>query len=156
MKASLGAPKYKQLKRYTKEFASGDLRPDAYVDHCAALFAAGYGDADFWDFVPALLMSFPNQADARRAMDYMENLKRMQNGARNAESTTSARMVSTTASSPSGGWNAAPELVPEPATMAPPSSSSSRWTSEPYAVNPITAETFVARVCGASAPTRRR
>ena len=76
MKTSLGNAKFKQLKRYTKDFASGDMRPDAYVDQAAALFDRGYGDVDFWTYLPALIESCPNQNAVNQAQQYMQGLKR--------------------------------------------------------------------------------
>lgn len=122
MKASMGTAKYKQLKRHTKEFASGDLEPDSYVDHCASLFDGGYNDTDFWAFVPALLESFPNQLDASKALNYMDNLKRMRNGALNSEAHR-ANVPPTVKKS--SNWNATPSLVPEPRA---PSAAASGWT----------------------------
>mmetsp|Transcript_30448 Transcript_30448/g.50252 ORF Transcript_30448/g.50252 Transcript_30448/m.50252 type:complete len:845 (-) Transcript_30448:191-2725(-) len=96
MKASLGVMKYKDLKSLTRQFASDGLVPQAYVDHAAALFDDGYGDADFWNFVPPLLLSCPNQSSAATALRYMEDL-----GA-----SISARAVP----APSISWSASPSL----------------------------------------------
>jgi len=85
MKAALG-PKYKELKNFTKDFVSGELQPDAYVDHCAALFQQGYADPHFWRFVPTLVESCPDLYASAQALRYMETLKKMRNGALNAES----------------------------------------------------------------------
>ena len=78
MKASLGPNKYKQLKRLTKEFATGDLSPEGYVDHSAALFDRGYADTDFWSYLPSLLESCPNQDSAQNALRYMTSIQRQQ------------------------------------------------------------------------------
>jgi len=91
MKASLGPAKYKQLKKLTKEFASGELAPDAYVDHSAALFDHGYGDQDFWIFLPTLLASCPNEHEANQASNYMDNLRRLRSGAITAESVSQSK-----------------------------------------------------------------
>lgn len=85
IKAYLGPPKYKQLKKYTKEFAASELAPDAFVDHAASLFEQGYGDNYFWAFLPSLIESCPNEMAAAQALSYMENLRRLKNGAANAE-----------------------------------------------------------------------
>jgi hypothetical protein len=78
MKATLG-PKYKELKRLTKEFAIGGLGSQAYVDMAASLFDRGYADPHFWTFLPALLAGCPNQDKSRSALTYMENLKQTKN-----------------------------------------------------------------------------
>ena len=76
MKASLGPNKFKQLKRITKSFADGQVSPEGYVDQSAALFDRGYGDQDFWSFLPALLESCPNEEGAQHALKYMASLRR--------------------------------------------------------------------------------
>jgi hypothetical protein len=78
MKASLGPNKYKELKRLTKGFATGDLSPEGYVDHSAALFDRGYADTDFWSYLPSLLESCPNQDSAQHALRYMTSIQRQQ------------------------------------------------------------------------------
>ena len=78
MKASLGPNNFKRLKKLTKSFAEGQLSPEGYVDQSAALFERGYGDADFWVFLPSLLESCPNQQGSETAMNYMASLKRQQ------------------------------------------------------------------------------
>jgi hypothetical protein len=75
MKASLGSKKFKHLKRMTREFAEGQLSPDAYVDQSAALFDRGYGDKDFWSFLPSLIESCPNEQGSEQALRYMSSLK---------------------------------------------------------------------------------
>lgn len=89
MKASLGPNKFKQLKRLTKSFAEDQLSPEGYVDQSAALFDRGYGDSDFWSFLPSLLESCPNQGGAERAQIYMASLSHQQ-FARNMSSSTPA------------------------------------------------------------------
>jgi hypothetical protein len=75
MKASLGSKTFKHLKRMTREFAEGQLPPDAYVDQSAALFDRGYGDKDFWSFLPSLIESCPNEQGSEQALRYMSSLK---------------------------------------------------------------------------------
>jgi hypothetical protein len=89
MKASLGPTKYKQLKNLTKEFATDSLAPVAFVDHAASLFDGGYGDSEFWNFVPALLLSCPNQTSAANALRYMEGLRASATSHKSQSSTTS-------------------------------------------------------------------
>jgi hypothetical protein len=109
VKGKLGPANFKKLKNYTKQFAAGELLPDSYVDRAASVFPDGYADADFWKFVPALVASSPAR-DRDAALRYMDNLKRMRNGALNAESmvraSTSAAVVS-------------PGLMVPPAVRAP-------------------------------------
>lgn len=76
MKASLGPNKFKQLKRLTKSFAEDQLSPEGYVDQSAALFDRGYGDQDFWKFLPSLLESCPNSEGSQHALKYMTSLRR--------------------------------------------------------------------------------
>ena len=101
MKAKLGSVKYKELKNLTKEFVVESIAPDAYVGHAASLFENGYGDSDFWSFVPSLLMSCPNESNANQAIRYMEHLR--------ASSQLSIAKVS-----------ALPSWSPPPAVMAAP------------------------------------
>jgi hypothetical protein len=75
MKASLGSKKFKQLKRMTREFAEEQLPPESYVDQSAALFDRGYGDKDFWSFLPSLIESCPNEQGSEQALNYMSSLK---------------------------------------------------------------------------------
>jgi len=96
IKASLGAPKYKELKKLTKEFAVDALAPQEYVEKAAVLFD---GDEDFWGFVPGLLMSCPNENSAGEALRYMEELKVAQ-----MTSTLAATTTSTT-------WSSSPAAV---------------------------------------------
>ena len=98
MKASLGLSNYKDLKNLTKQFASDELAPDAYVDRAAALFEGGYGDSDFWIFLPALLVSCPNQTSAAQALRYVDDLR-------------AAHQASTAPSVTSTNWTAPPPLT---------------------------------------------
>lgn len=112
MKATLGSTKYKELKRMTAEFAGGSLDGQSYVDTAASLFDRGYADSDFWKFLPSLLASCPNEYDAQRALQYMEDLKRARNAAAHAET---ARL----APAPSGsGWKAPPSVKAAPSAPA--------------------------------------
>mmetsp|Transcript_11584 Transcript_11584/g.32073 ORF Transcript_11584/g.32073 Transcript_11584/m.32073 type:complete len:862 (-) Transcript_11584:68-2653(-) len=123
LKATLGKQKYKELKRLTGEFANDSLTGDAYVDMVAALFEHGYGDADFWSAVPSLIESCPASPSERaKALTYMDHLKRMKNGAMNAESSTSTSKPTTTATT--NNWSAQPSI---PAAPPPSSSSSGSW-----------------------------
>jgi len=84
MKASLGTKTYKQLKALTRDFATDSIDPDAYVEQTAILFG---GDNDeFFRFVPALLMSCPNEDSAAKALRYIEDLR----GAQIASTTKSS------------------------------------------------------------------
>jgi hypothetical protein len=94
MKATLGPVNYKKLKGLTKDFAMDELAADAYVDHAAALFDQGYSDPDFWNFLPCLLESCPNEFTANQALQYMDNKKRMGNGAVNVNANAEPAMAS--------------------------------------------------------------
>jgi hypothetical protein len=106
VKGKLGPANFKKLKNYTKQFAAGELLPDSYVDHAASVFQDGYADADFWKFVPALVSSSPAR-DRDAALRYMDNLKRMRNGALNAESMRSSTTNAVAVVSPVSGVPAA-------------------------------------------------
>jgi hypothetical protein len=104
MKASLGPKNFKQLKRLTKNFAQEQLSPEGYVDQAAALFDRGYGDPDFWSFLPSLLLSCPNQDSSKHALKYMNSLKRQQyHSSDQAPRSASAVAVATSRAS----WNGA-------------------------------------------------
>jgi hypothetical protein len=105
MKASLGPNKFKQLKRLTKDFSESNLSPEGYVDQCAALFDRGYGDADFWSFLPSLLESCPNEDGAENALNYMQSLRR-QHASRNY--TASNTSTAAAAATQSTGWSGGP------------------------------------------------
>ena len=108
IKATLGPNKYKQLKRYTQDFASGSLSPEGYVDQSAALFDLGYGDVDFWNFLPLLIESCPNTDAAEHAERYMQSLQRQH---RNRTATSAPTTVSTTTPSTSTSWGNPSALV---------------------------------------------
>ncbi|KAI2489012.1 zinc finger protein [Fragilaria crotonensis] len=86
----------KKNSNLTKQFAADEIAPEAYVDRAAALFDSGYGDSDFWHFLPALLISCPNQTSAGQALRYVDDLR-------------SAHQAST-APSPTTSWTAPPPL----------------------------------------------
>jgi hypothetical protein len=127
IKAKLGTNKYKELKNLTREFAVDAISPDAYVDHAASLFENGYGDSDFWAFVPSLLMSCPNESNANRAIRYMDNLR--------ATSQSTIAKVSTPA-----GWQAPASVKAAPkSTMATSTAAASTpsWQAPPATVRPV-------------------
>ena len=115
IKATLGTTRYKQLKSLTKEFAADTLAPDAYVDHVAMLFDAGYADHDFWSFLPSLLDSCPNESSAREAKRYM-NQKRLN---------PMGGMASSANASSTGGWSTKPNMATATAATTTPSAASS-------------------------------
>ena len=114
IKATLGTTRYKQLRSLTKEFAADALAPDAYVDHVAMLFDAGYADHDLWSFLPSLLDSCPNESSAREAKRYMDQLRlnQLSGMASNANATSM------------GGWSTTKPSVAA-ATAATPAAASS-------------------------------
>ena len=123
MKASLGLTNYKELKNLTKQFASDELAPDAYVDRAAALFEGGYGDIDFWLFLPALLVSCPNQTSAGQALRYVDDLR-------------AAHEASTAPSAPSTSWTAPPPLA-APGNNVPAAAYSSSLVAPRAAIRPV-------------------
>jgi hypothetical protein len=60
IKGIMGQAKYKKLKQHTKEFGSGDIDPDTYVEVSVSLFDNGYTDVNFWLIVPSLIESCPH------------------------------------------------------------------------------------------------
>jgi len=75
MKQLLGQEKYKQLKRNTKDFASGSLDPESYVTMAMSLFAQGIKDPALWEYIPNLISSCPNESNNKRALRYLESLR---------------------------------------------------------------------------------
>jgi hypothetical protein len=75
MKLTLGSQKYKTLKGYTKQFASNSLDPETYVTSCASLFENGIQNHSFWEFIPDLIATCPNESRTKRAGRYLENLR---------------------------------------------------------------------------------
>jgi hypothetical protein len=132
MKATLGSTRYKKLKGLTRDFASDEMPADAYVDHSAALFDDGYGDPDFWSFLPCLLESCPNEFTANQALQYMDNLKRMKNGAMNAE----AQLASNASRQyPANNWSATNSSVSAaPASSQQAVGNGGGWSSMPSGV----------------------
>eukprot|EP00934_Nitzschia_sp_Nitz4_P008822 Nitzschia sp. Nitz4//scaffold53_size117307//25868//28369//NITZ4_003760-RA/size117307-processed-gene-0.5-mRNA-1//1//CDS//3329554175//8812//frame0 len=115
LKGVLGANKFKQLKRLTRELAEGTVRPDAYVDHAAALFQKGYGDPDFLEFLPALLDSCPFPEVAEQALIYLTGIQQVtQEQSRPATFQVAAKMPVT----PSWGGNS--QMARENVLKAPP------------------------------------
>lgn len=74
VKATIGAVKFKQLRRYTKDFADGTMSPEDYVESAATLFEGGANDTGFWAFVPAVLETCPDAGAARRAARHLDRL----------------------------------------------------------------------------------
>lgn len=75
IKAALGPANFKSLKSFTKNFASDEIEPEAYVDQAAALFDKGFNDPNFLSFVPALLASCPNESSAEQAISYIHQTR---------------------------------------------------------------------------------
>jgi hypothetical protein len=67
----MGQAKYKKLKQHTKEFGSGDIDPDTYVEVSASLFDNGYTDVNFWLIVPSLIESCPHVSSRSAAQRYL-------------------------------------------------------------------------------------
>lgn len=75
LKLTLGSVGYKKLKTLTKSFASGSTSPEKYVEEAAALFDRGLSDESFWEFVPDLIRSCPNQNGVNSAMRHLEAVR---------------------------------------------------------------------------------
>jgi hypothetical protein len=102
MKNSLGQAKYKELKKLTKSFASNELDPESYVTSTISLFDKGMEDPIFWETVPSLISSCPNESSSKRAKRYLESLRYpvlLNQASGNKKST------STKTSSGGGGWS---------------------------------------------------
>jgi len=120
MKIALGPTKYKQLKSYTKDFAKGTLDPESYVSSSLSLFERGVEDPCFWEFVPSLIASVPNESSSKRATRYLESLRYplLQNEA-------SITSTNNSKSDKGGSWSNTPGSLKN----APPSLSSSSSTT---------------------------
>lgn len=122
MKASLGPKRFKQLKKFTREFAEDNLSPEGYVDQSAALFDRGYGDPDFWSFLPSLLESCPNEDASDRASNYMASIRRQQFAVKQQQQQHQRKTNPTAGKSSWGGANksAANNIMrPPPPSLAP-------------------------------------
>ncbi|KAL3807636.1 hypothetical protein ACHAXA_004411 [Cyclostephanos tholiformis] len=75
LKELLGAARYKRLRNATRDFASGMIRPERYVDEAASLFDNGISDGAFWDNIPQLICDIPNAEAANGAMVYLESIR---------------------------------------------------------------------------------
>ena len=81
LKSLLGS-RYKQLKKLTKDFASGNTPPETYINEAASLFEQGLSDKAFWENIPPLIQGIPNESAVNHAMQHLDSLKaanRMQN-----------------------------------------------------------------------------
>jgi len=88
LKQLLGS-KYKQLKKLTKDFASGTTPPETYINEAASLFEQGLSDKAFWDNIPPLIQGIPNESAVNLAMQHLDSLRaanQMQNMNFNASS----------------------------------------------------------------------
>lgn len=101
MKNSLGQAKYKELKKLTKSFASNELDPESYVTSTICLFDKGMEDPIFWETVPSLISSCPNESSSKRANRYLESLRYPMLINQASENKKSA----STNTSNSGGWS---------------------------------------------------
>ncbi|CAB9501245.1 protein ligase HEL2 [Seminavis robusta] len=146
MQASLGPAKYKKLKKLTRDFATGDLEPDSYVDQAAALFEQGYGDPDFWKTFPALVSSCPSDSSVNEALRYMESLRTRYSKAPPAPAPRLTSAPRPAASS----WNAAPpDLTPESfPTMSPASTGRAPAAASGWGGGPSLAAVSSARPAG--------
>jgi hypothetical protein len=102
MKSALGQPKYKELKKLTKSFATSELDPESYVSSALSLFDKGIEDSNFWAFVPNLISSCPNESSSKRAMRYLDSVRYplMQ-----TQSNTSTSRAAVAKSGGGGGWS---------------------------------------------------
>jgi len=77
LKSILGPSNYKILKKFTVQFASNRMAYEQYIDQCATCFPEGKKDADFWNFVPVLVESCPDEGDGRniKALEYLATIR---------------------------------------------------------------------------------
>ena len=77
LKSILGPTNYKKLKKLTIDFASNVLAHEQYIDQAAETFPEGKKDADFWNFMPALIESCPDEGDGRnnKTFEYMATVR---------------------------------------------------------------------------------
>jgi len=102
MKLVLGPAKYKNLKKLTKSLASNELDPETYVTSSAALFDGGIKDPSYWEFIPNLISTIPNQSHSKRALRYLETLKYSSDQVNSSKLSSNNRDKSAT----NGGWSA--------------------------------------------------
>ena len=79
LKQLLGTVQYKKLRKATKEFASGTMTPEQYVDLAASFFDHGFRDEAFWDNIPSLIRDIPNAAAVNGAMWYLDETRVVNN-----------------------------------------------------------------------------
>ena len=72
LKSHLTKDSYKQLKKFTKDFANSRIEAEVYVQNSAVLFN-GQGKV-FADFMPALISSFPDKAKVDEALMYISEI----------------------------------------------------------------------------------
>jgi len=99
MKQVLGLAKYKQLKRSTKDFATGSLDPESYITSVVSLFDGGVKDPSLWEFIPNLISSCPNESNTKRALRYLESMRYS-----SGQTATSEPAVTSSSQSASSGW----------------------------------------------------
>ncbi len=105
MKNSLGQAKYKELKKLTKSFASNELDPESYVTSTISLFDKGMEDPIFWETVPSLISSCPNESSSKRAKRYLESLRYPMLINNEANEKKKNKSTNTSSSSGGGGWS---------------------------------------------------
>ena len=79
LKQLLGTAQYKKLRKATREFASGTMTPEQYVDQAASFFDHGFRDEAFWDNIPSLIRDIPNAAAVNGAMWYLDEMRMVNN-----------------------------------------------------------------------------
>mmetsp|Transcript_3312 Transcript_3312/g.4046 ORF Transcript_3312/g.4046 Transcript_3312/m.4046 type:complete len:261 (+) Transcript_3312:98-880(+) len=108
MKKTLGQAKYKELKKLTKQFATNDLDPESYVSSAVHLFEKGIEDEHFWEFVPSLISSCPNESSSKRAKRYLDSMRYpvfQAEQKQNRASTSNNASMNRSGSGNSGGWS---------------------------------------------------
>ncbi len=105
MKMALGPTKYKQLKKFTKEFASETLNPESYVSSALSLFDDGIKDPTFWEYIPNLISTIPNESRTKRALRYLESLRYSSAPSASAPSSLK-KAVPNGGTGSKGGWGA--------------------------------------------------
>ncbi len=109
MKRIMGQTKYKELKKLTKRFATNDIDPESYVSSAVHLFDKGIEDGHFWEFIPSLISSCPNESSSKRAKRYLDSMRYpiLQSEEKKASANSSANTNRNGSGSNSrgGGWS---------------------------------------------------
>jgi hypothetical protein len=108
MKKAMGQDKYKELKKLTRSFACNDLDPESYVASSLSLFEGGIENPKFWEIVPNLISSCPNQSSLKRASRYLDSIRYpvlQSQATSSSRNSIASNNVAASVSRGGGGWS---------------------------------------------------